>query len=200
MTEHYYAKKPSVDSAPQTWSVQLRGKTFTFTSDRGVFSKNEIDAGSRYLIEQFQAPPIEGDFLDLGCGYGPIGIALARTYKYREVLLSDVNERALSLAEQNKRQNGIENISIIKSDGLEEVKSRSFSAIITNPPIRAGKRVVYTMFHDALSTLKKGGQLWVVIRKKQGAPSAERELAKLFNNVTVVGRNKGFFILRSTKV
>lgn len=200
MTDHYYSEKPNVDRAPQTWRVQLRGETYTFTSDRGVFSKNEIDFGSHLMIEQFKEPQIEGDILDLGCGYGPIGITLAYTYNTRHVVLTDVNERALLLAEQNKRQNYINNISIKQSDGLSEVMNRTFAAIVTNPPIRAGKKVIYKMFHDAKDVLKDGGQLWVVIQKKQGAPSAKAELQKIFGNVAIVSRNKGYYILKATKV
>lgn len=200
MTEHYYAKKPDIESAPKTWHARLRGESFTFTTDNGVFSKGGIDFGSRFMIETFHAPPINGDFLDLGCGYGAIGIVLARVFQNRSVLLSDVNERALFLADQNKRQNCTDNVSILNKDGLDDIKSFSFSAIVTNPPIRAGKKVVYAMFHDAKCLLKENGQLWVVIQKKQGAPSAQKELAKLFDNVSIVARSKGYFILRATKV
>lgn len=200
MTEHYYSKNPKIDSAPQTWEFLLRGQTFTFTSDRGVFSKREVDFGSRQIIEHFQEPLVEGDILDLGCGYGPIGITLAHTYNTRHVILTDINERALLLAEQNKKQNHIRNITIINSDGLSEIKDCAFASIVTNPPIRAGKKVIYTMFRDAKSVLKEKGQFWVVIQKKQGAPSAKEALQKIFGNVTVVTRNKGYFILQATKV
>src|SRR5699024_1894639 len=100
MSEHYYSEKPNVDRAPQTWHARLRGKTYTFTSDRGVFSKNEVDFGSQLIIEQFREPQAEGDILDLGCGYGPIGITLGYTHDTRRVVLTDVNERALFLTKQ----------------------------------------------------------------------------------------------------
>lgn len=198
VTEHYYSKKPNVDSAPQTWHAQLRDETYTFTSDKGVFSKGEVDFGSRLIVEKFKEPEIKGDILDLGCGYGPIGIALAHAYSTRRVVLSDVNERALFLANKNKDQNHINNISVINSIGFSELMHYTFAAIVTNPPIRAGKKVIYTMFRDAKEVLKKNGQLWVVIQKKQGAPSAKVELQEVFGNVTIVSRSRGFFILRST--
>lgn len=200
MSEHYYSEKPNVDRAPQTWHARLRGKTYTFTSDRGVFSKNAVDFGSQLMIEQFREPQVAGDILDLGCGYGPIGITLAYTYDTRHVVLTDVNERALLLTKQNIQQNHINNISIIQSNGLSEVMNRTFAAVVTNPPIRAGKKVIYKMFRDAKDVLKDGGQLWVVIQKKQGAPSAKAELQNIFGNVDIVSRDKGYYILQATKV
>lgn len=200
MTEHYYSQKPNIESSPQTWHTQLRGDTFTFTSDRGVFSKGEVDFGSRLMIDEFKEPQIDGDILDLGCGYGPIGITLASAYNKRHVMLTDVNERALHLAKRNKEQNHINNISVMYSDGFSELENHAFAAIVTNPPIRAGKKVVYTILHEARAVLKENGQLWVVIQKKQGAQSAKTELEKIFGNVAIVSRKKGYFILRATKI
>lgn len=200
VTEHYYSKKPTIDSSPQTWNVQLLGETFKFTSDKGVFSKGGVDFGSRLLIEHFKEPQIEGDILDLGCGYGPIGIALASKHKNRHVILSDVNERALLLATQNKKLNLTDNISVINSNGLSEIMNQALAAIVTNPPIRAGKKVIYEMFRNSRKVLREKGQLWVVIQKKQGAPSAKTELQRIFGDVTIVSRNKGYYILRATKV
>ena len=199
VTEHYYSKKPTIDSAPQTWNVQLLGESFTFTSDKGVFSKGGVDFGSRLLIEHFKEPKTKGDILDLGCGYGPIGIALASAHKNRHVILSDVNERALHLATQNKDINHIDNISVVNSDGLSDMMDHTFAAIVTNPPVRAGKKLIYTMFRDSWKVLKEQGQLWAVIQKKQGAPSAKAELQHVFGDVIIVARSKGYYILRATK-
>ncbi|WP_091486215.1 class I SAM-dependent methyltransferase [Gracilibacillus orientalis] len=192
--DQYFSQSPDVSSNPQTWSYVLREQTFTFTTDNGVFSKNEVDFGSRVLIEAFRTPDIDGPLLDLGCGYGPISIALAATHADRSVLGVDVNERALSLAEKNAQQNNVVNISFQESDILANVSDRSFAAILTNPPIRAGKQVVHQMFAEAKNALLSNGELWVVIQKKQGAPSAEKKLSELFDEVEVVKKEKGYFV------
>src|SRR5690606_30967544 len=104
-------------------------KNYTFTSDTNVFSKGKIDFGSRVLIETFEEPAIDGDFLDLGCGYGPIGISLAGTYPNRHVVLADVNERALSLAEKNANANHVSNVEVIRSDRFSNLEGRKFAAV-----------------------------------------------------------------------
>lgn len=199
MSEHYFTQKPQSESKPQTWNYTFNGKSFTFTTDVGVFSKNIVDFGSRLLIDQFQPPKIAGDFLDLGCGYGPIGILIASKFKDRHIVLSDINERAISLAKQNSSQNKIENVEIVLSNGFERLANRSFAAILTNPPIRAGKKIVYQMFEESFQALKNNGELWVVIQKKQGAPSARKKIEELFGNVSMVARKKGYYIFRSNK-
>ncbi|OCA81030.1 16S rRNA methyltransferase [Bacillus sp. FJAT-27225] len=200
MADHYYSKKPSVESAPKYWDFTLRGQRFRFKTDSGVFSKGEVDFGSRLLIETFAVPDVKGPLLDVGCGYGPIGLALAKTYTDRLVHMIDVNERALGLAEENAKNNAVENIRIYESDRLEGVKETGFSAILTNPPIRAGKKTVHEIFSQSRERLADGGELWVVIQKKQGAPSAIEKLNQLFGEVEVVDKEKGYFIIRAKNI
>ncbi|MGJ9460420.1 class I SAM-dependent methyltransferase [Oceanobacillus sp. CF4.6] len=197
MSEHYFSNKPQSKTSPRTWTYQLRGKEYTFNSDVGVFSKNEVDFGSRLLIEQFREPGISGDLLDLGCGYGPIGISLAGSFEDRKVVMVDVNERALALAEKNASANAVRNTDVVQSDRFSSLADRSFAAILTNPPIRAGKQVVHQMFEESFAALLPGGELWVVIQKKQGAPSAIEKIEMLFGNVEVVAKSKGYYILRA---
>lgn len=192
--DHYYTKKPQSKSSPKTWTFELSGKTFTFTTDVGVFSKNAVDFGTRLLIEHYKVPQVQGDILDLGCGYGPIGIAIAYKYPERHVKMVDLNERAVNLAEINIRQNNIKNAQVLQSDGFSEIKDHRFASIVTNPPIRAGKSIVYQMFENAKKSLFEGGELWIVIQKKQGAPSAKRKLEELFSIVDVVVRRKGYYV------
>lgn len=201
VTEHYFSQQPQSKSSPKTWKYKLRNHEFTFTSDIGVFSKDAVDFGSRLMIENFREPNIEGDFLDLGCGYGPIGIALAYSYKERKVVMVDINERALELARYNARVNRVEdNTSILKSDSTKQVEHQKFVSIITNPPIRAGKQVVHRMFEDSKELLLENGELWVVIQKKQGAPSAKKKLETLFGQVETVAKDKGYYILRAINI
>jgi 16S rRNA (guanine1207-N2)-methyltransferase len=197
MTEHYFSQQPQSKSSPKQWEIILKGKKYTFTSDAGVFSKNEVDPGSQLLIEQFKEPDESGDFLDLGCGYGPIGISLAGFYEERHVVMADVNERALALAEQNAFDNKIDNVAFVKSDRLSNLQERKFAAIISNPPIRAGKKVVHQMFEESKQALTGAGELWIVIQKKQGAPSAKKKLEDLFTEVEVNAKRKGYYILRA---
>ena len=200
MTEHYFSQQPQSKSSPKTWNYQLRDKSYTFTSDIGVFSKNEVDFGSRLLIESFVEPHISGEFLDLGCGYGPIGIAIAGSYPDRKIYMTDVNERALKLAQKNANQNHIQNVTLIQSDRFSDLGNQQFAAILTNPPIRAGKKVVHAIFEESYQALHRSGELWVVIQKKQGAPSAKKKLIEQFDKVEVIERRKGYYIFRATRL
>lgn len=198
MGDHYYTERPTVESKPFQWTYTLRGHQFLFTVDQGVFSKKEVDFGSRLLIETFVEPNVSGNILDVGCGYGPIGLALAKDFPHRTVHMIDVNERAIELAKKNKQQNGIENASIYISNVFDRVEG-TFAAIVTNPPIRAGKSVVHAIFEQSVNYLLPGGELWVVIQKKQGAPSALEKLKTIFDQVGVVEKKKGYFIIRAQK-
>ncbi|MBY7141674.1 class I SAM-dependent methyltransferase [Virgibacillus sp. NKC19-3] len=200
MAEHYYSQKPQSQSSPKSWNYQLRTRLYTFTSDVGVFSKNEVDFGSELLIEQFREPVISGDFLDLGCGYGPIGIVLADHYPERNVVLADINERAMTLAEKNAARNHVENVECLQSDQFSNLVDRSFAAIVMNPPIRVGKKVVHQLFEGAKDALYDQGELWIVIQKKQGAPSAKAKLEELFKSVEIIARNKGYFIIKAINI
>lgn len=200
MSEHYFSQQPHSKRSPKTWSYTLRGTSYTFTSDVGVFSKNDVDFGSRLLIEQFTEPKVDGDILDMGCGYGPIGITLADEFAERHVFMADVNERAVDLAKKNAQLNHVSNTTVFQSDLFAKVTKRDFAAILTNPPIRAGKKVVHQLFEEAHAALAEGGELWIVIQKKQGAPSAIKKLETLFGEVETMAKDKGYFILRAINV
>jgi 16S rRNA (guanine1207-N2)-methyltransferase len=199
LSEHYYSKTPSSSSNPQTWNFTLRGNELTFTTDSGVFSKREVDFGSRLLIETFEEPNVDGNFLDVGCGYGPIGLAIARSFPKRKVEMIDINERAIELANKNKQANQINNAVIYQSNLFEQVGDTKFAAILTNPPIRAGKRIVYSIFEQSFTHLLPKGELWIVIQKKQGAPSALEKLQSLFPDVEVVTKKKGYYIIKAKR-
>ncbi|NWQ44285.1 class I SAM-dependent methyltransferase [Bacillus sp. EB106-08-02-XG196] len=199
MSEHYYSRTQKVESEPKYWDFTLRNVLFRFKTDNGVFSKKEVDFGSRLLIEAFVLPNVEGPVLDVGCGYGPIGLSIAKNYPERIVHMIDVNERAIELALENARQNAVDNVEIYESDTLINVKQSNFAAILTNPPIRAGKKTVHDIFEQSYKHLVTQGELWVVIQKKQGAPSAIEKLKELFTTVDTIDKSKGYFIIRAVK-
>ncbi|MBT2683704.1 class I SAM-dependent methyltransferase [Bacillus sp. ISL-37] len=199
MSEHYYSRKPSTESNPAKWQSELKGNSFRFKTDNGVFSKKEVDFGSRLLIDTFELNKAGGLILDVGCGYGPIGLSLAKAFPEAMVHLVDVNERAIMLAEENASENRVTNVKIYESDRLTGVEEKEFDAILTNPPIRAGKKVVHDIFEQSFLHLAEGGELWVVIQKKQGAPSAMEKMKELFGEVGIAAKSKGYFILKSVK-
>src|SRR5699024_8010305 len=142
--DHYYSSKPSSESNREIIKTKLVGKEFSFITDSGVFSKNRVDVGSEVLMEAADKADFpDGNILDVGCGYGPIGLYLASAFPNREIEMVDINERALDLAKENAKLNDISNVKIFKSSIFEQVKETKYAAIISNPPIRAGKKVVH---------------------------------------------------------
>lgn len=202
MSDHYYTKNPNAKSDETTWTFSLRGKEFRFITDSGIFSKNTVDFGSRLLIDSFElAEGTAGNLLDVGCGYGPIGLSLATLYPKRTIEMVDVNERALDLARRNAQANQVTNVKIYASSMYDQVNEKSrFAAIITNPPIRAGKKIVHEILSKAYDYLEDNGTLTAVIQKKQGAPSAQQKMQDVFGNAEVIARDKGYWIIRSQKV
>lgn len=201
MGDHYYTNEPQSKSNQQSWTTQLRGFEFTFNTDAGVFSKEKVDYGSKILLDAVDLTEFpEGSLLDVGCGYGPIGLTLAKLDKNRVVEMVDINERALALAEKNAATNGVNNISIHASSLYETVTHQKFAGIFSNPPIRAGKETVHKVLEEAIDYLTVGGYLVIVIQKKQGAPSAQKKMAEVFGNVERIALDRGYWILRSQKV
>ncbi|MEG1503167.1 MAG: class I SAM-dependent methyltransferase [Enterococcus sp.] len=198
MANHYYSENPETAHDLHQWSFELAGKTFQFVTDSGVFSRGTVDYGSRVLIEHFDATELpEGTLLDVGCGYGPIGLALAYQTK-RPVEMIDVNNRAVELAQGNAKRNGIE-ADIHQSNIYETLNQKTYAAIISNPPIRAGKKVVHQILSEAAPLLKVGGSLTIVIQKKQGAPSAKSKMEEVFGNAEIIAKDRGYYIIRSVK-
>lgn len=197
MTDQYYTRTPSSESKPAECAFSFRGKTLRFTTDAGVFSRGELDAGTRLLLDALP-DTLEGSVLDLGCGWGPIGISVKAAWPETDVTLADVNLRALSWAEKNAARNGVR-VSCLESDGFSALEGRTFDAVITNPPIRAGKQVIYRLFREAFDHLSTGGSLFLVIRKQQGAESCIRYLEGFFASVEKLDRSAGFWVLQAVK-
>ena len=196
MNDQYYTADPQSESRPVPCAFPYRGYGLNFLTDAGVFSKGELDAGTRLLLDAL--PALSGDVLDLGCGWGAIGVAVAKANKQARVVMADVNRRALGLARDNCQRNQV-TAEVIESDGMSAVMGRAFDAIITNPPIRAGKQVIYKMFADAAVSLKVGGALYLVIRKQQGAESCMKYLKTLYQQVEKLDKSAGFWVLKASE-
>lgn len=190
MSEQYFERTPACDSSPTDCTFEYRGCAVTLTTDAGVFSRGEVDYGTKALLNAL--PELSGRVLDLGCGYGAVGVSIGKRYPL-DVTMSDVNLRALSLAEKNARRNGVA-AKTVESDGFSNLTG-SFDYILTNPPIRAGKQVIYRLFSEAAAHLADEGALYIVIRKQQGAQSAIAYLQTLFASVAAIEKKGGFWVL-----
>ena len=169
------------------------GQYFTFLTDNGVFSKDGLDFGSRLLLESIPLKDVGAKVLDVGCGYGALGIVINKLTGAQTDMV-DVNHRAIHLANRNIKINNCHNITTYESDCYNNVVGK-YSCIITNPPIRAGKKIVYDIVMNAKNYLEEAGVLFLVIRKEQGAKSLKNDLEKIYN-VEVLNRDKCFFIYK----
>ena len=195
MTKMYFAENPDAEHDIHELKVQLLGQKMTFLTDAGVFSKKMIDYGSQALLKCLDFHKQES-VLDVGCGYGTLGLTLVKA-KEVEATLVDINQRALDLARQNAERNQVL-ATIFQSNLYQNVEGR-FHHIISNPPIRAGKQVVHKVIAGSYAHLLDGGDLTIVIQKKQGAPSAKAKMEEVFGNCEILKKDKGYYILRSRK-
>ncbi|WP_164682868.1 class I SAM-dependent methyltransferase [Streptococcus hyointestinalis] len=195
MANMYYEEHPDVAHDIPEITVELLGQTLRLLTDSGVFSKKMVDYGSQVLLNTLDFQKGER-LLDVGCGYGPLGIALAKAQGL-DVTMIDINQRAVSLAPKNAEKNGVR--AQIFQSNLYDTVTGTFQHIISNPPLRAGKKVVHTVIEESIHYLDDGGDLTIVIQKKQGAPSAKAKMEDIFGNCEIVKKDKGYYILRSVK-
>ena len=188
---YYFDKNTSVESRETTTRVKIKDKFFIFKTDNNVFSKKGLDFGTRTLLECLPLNEISGEVLDFGCGYGPIGIFIKSNIDV-SVDMIDINERALGLAKVNAGLNNVD-VNIFESDIYENI-NKEYDYIISNPPIRVGKEILYKILFQAKEHLKEEGELWIVINKDQGAKSVARDLKKEYD-VNIVTKNKGFYVI-----
>ena len=188
---YYFDKETSVESKEVTTHSEINGNLYTFKTDNNVFSKKGLDFGTRTLLESIDIKNIKGDVLDFGCGYGPIGIFIARNTS-SNVDMVDINDRALNLARDNAKINGT-SVNIFESDIYSNI-TKKYDYIITNPPVRVGKEILYKILIGAKDHLKKGGHLIFVINKDQGAKSTMKNMEEYYN-VKLIEKNKGFYVI-----
>jgi len=190
---HYFTND-NVKSNEKIINTKIKDTELKFITDNGVFSKRGLDFGTRTLLENIDLSS-KKEILDFGCGYGPIGIYIAKTTGSK-VDMIDINKRALSLAIKNSKLNNV-NTNVFESNIYDNV-SKKYDYIITNPPIRVGKKILYDILFDAYNYLKAGGELWLVVNKNQGAHSLVNDLEEKYT-VEVVAKNKGFYIIKAIK-
>lgn len=193
-TDHYFSDAPEKASEPFDISVTIGERTLTMTSDAGVFSKLHADPGSILLLRRAKLPA-EGDILDLGCGYGLIGLVAAMDRPAARVVMVDVNPRATALARQNCDRYQLGNVEVLTGDARRVLGERRFDAVVCNPPYRAGKELTMSLLQDAASRLRPGGTLWIVGRTKQGIKTLAKDLAPLFHSVETVDITGGYRVL-----
>lgn len=195
--EQYFTNNPNLRSELRTIIYKYNDFSLNFYSDNGVFSKDKLDYGSMLLLDEiFKNNNKDNlDILDVGCGYGFIGVSTAKILK-SHVTMCDVNKRALHLAKKNAFENGVSNLCEVIESNIYANITNKYDLIITNPPIRAGKNVVYGILDGARDYLKEGGELWMVIRKDQGAKSTMKHLEENYK-CEIVTKSKGFYVIKA---
>ena len=195
---HYFVNDQSLKSDKHFVTYTYKGNVIKYNADNGVFSKDRVDFGTNVLLNAL--PDIENNakVLDIGCGYGVIGIAIARSNPAIDVTMVDVNERALALTNENIKLNNVKNAKVVLSSLYENIDGE-FDYIISNPPIRAGKEIVHGVAVGGYDHLKEGGRIYLVIQKKQGAPSLEKKIEEVFGNVETVDKRNGYFVLMAKR-
>lgn len=188
---HYFTNEETKSEIKEI-NILFQDKKYKMFTDNGVFSKKGLDYGTRALLEKIPYHELKGDILDFGCGYGPIGIIISSITNL-EVDMIDVNFRSMKLAKRNALANNVK-VNIFESNIYENI-TKKYDYIITNPPIRVGKEILYKILFGAKEHLKPNGELYFVINKDQGAKSVARDLEKIFL-VTILDKNKGFYIIK----
>ena len=194
---HYFINDDKVKSNRRILNYYYNNYLFKFVSDNGVFSKNEIDEGSDTLLKCYLSKGKNGRVLDVGSGVGFLGVVINKVNDC-EVDMLEINSRAVELCEENIKVNNVSSCNVYESNIYEKAEGK-YDVVISNPPIRAGKKVVFEILEKSIYYLNDFGELWIVIRKSHGADSAKKKMMEVFGNCEIVERNKGFYVLVSVK-
>lgn len=191
---HYFTNEENLKSEIEKVIAEINGIPFYFYTDNGVFSKGELDFGTELLLKNFKYDnPNNKMLLDIGCGCGPIGIYAS--HLGFAVDMSDVNKRAIHLSKMSLKEQGL-NANVFESDAYQNINSK-YDYIVSNPPIRVGKEKLYEIIMGAKDHLTDNGELWIVVRKQQGAESLIRDMKKVYKSVEVITKKKGFYIIKA---
>jgi 16S rRNA (guanine1207-N2)-methyltransferase len=189
----YFDEHPDVASDRATVTLTVDGRVLTLATDRGVFSRGQVDAGTAVLLRKAPPPPTIGRLLDLGCGYGPIALALAAQSPRADVRAVDVNERALELVAQNAAANGLTNITVATPDAVPD--DLTFDAIYSNPPVRIGKEALHHLLASWLPRLTSAGAAYLVVQRHLGADSLQAWLEREGFPTSRLASSKGYRVL-----
>lgn len=193
---HYFEVRPTVASKPRNVPLRVGGMELDLLVDRGVFGSRGVDLGTLTLLKEAPPPPQNGEILDLGTGYGPIAIALARQAPNAKVWAVDVNERALELARANAESNQAPNVTVGEPDAVPP--NTTFDAIYSNPPVRVGKQPLHELLNRWLPRLKPGASAYLVVQRNLGADSLAAWLTTQGMAVSRLKSKKGYRILQVT--
>jgi len=196
--EHYFAANPKSKPRYGLIRTYLRGKPFEFLTASGVFSKQRVDLGTRLLIKSMLLPK-KGCALDMGCGYGAVGIAAAALNSRLYVILVDVNSRAVRLARQNIEKNLVSNAEVRRGWLYAPVEDFVFDCILSNPPVSAGMKTVATIIVEAPRHMARGGVFQMVVKSKVGGKRLRTIFEEAFGNVEVLARESGYRVLMSRR-
>jgi len=194
---HYYTDNQNLKSNRKKFNYSFNNESFIFTTDNGVFSKEDIDYGSYLLIKNICSLDNIKEFLDLGSGYGPIGIIYSRFHPESNITMVDINSRAIELSKLNSELNKTKT-TVIKTDDIVSLNNK-FDIVALNPPIRTGKDNIYNLYEKSYEVLNNNGSLYIVIQKKQGADSSYKKLKDLFKEVKLIDRSHGYHIYQAIK-
>lgn len=199
---HYFSEVQDVKSVKKIINYEIKNEKFEFLTDNGVFSKTKVDFGTDVMLRTFlnENKKLENiRILDIGCGYGVVSVVLKRFFEKAKILSTDVNERALELTRENiQKNNRTDDFEVRKSFVFDNI-SENFDMILSNPPIRAGKQVIFEIYEKSFFHLNKNGKFYCVIQTKHGAKSTKKKLEELFGNCTTLVIEAGYRIFRCVK-
>lgn len=199
---HYFSENPEIKSNKKNIKYTINDKTFDFITDNGVFSKAKVDFGTDLMLKEFikkNKNNLENkEILDIGCGYGVVSVILKSFYNKAKITLSDVNERALELSEENLKKYNINDFTIIKSFAFDNI-NKNFDIILSNPPIRTGKQTIFQIYEESFNHLNSGGEFYCVIQTKHGAKSTQKKLEEIFGNCETLEIDGGYRIFNCVK-
>ena len=199
---HYFSEVQDVKSVKKIINYEIKNEKFEFLTDNGVFSKTKVDFGTDVMLRTFlnENKKLENiRILDIGCGYGVVSVVLKRFFRKARILSTDVNERALELTRENiQKNNRTDDFEVRKSFVFDNI-SENFDMILSNPPIRAGKQVIFEIYEKSFFHLNKNGKFYCVIQTKHGAKSTKKKLEELFGNCTTLVIEAGYRIFRCVK-
>ncbi len=198
--EHYFTDT-STEDVRKNIEYYINEEKIPFVTSNAVFSKTRVDFGTNLMIKTFleKEEDATGKILDIGCGYGVVGVTLAKYLDNVSITMVDINDRAIELAKENCINNKVENKTEVFQSNIYSNVKQKYNYILSNPPIRAGKDVIYEIYEKAFEHLEEDGLLYVVIQKKQGAKSSKDKIESIFGNCTLINRDKGYHILLAKK-